>query len=423
MFHELLFLFSTMMQDSADIPHLFRTEYSKMVAVLCRTFGLDNIQFAEDVVSDTFLKAAETWGLKGMPEHPKAWLYQVAKNKAKDEFKRKKIYQEKVEIAIQDQQESSTHLHIDLSDANIEDSVLQMLFTVCDPVVSKEAQITFALRTLCGFGIEEIASGLLTTKSVINKRLYRTKEAFRKAKVDVQFPPEEALMERLDNVLSVLYLIFNEGYYSATSEKTIQKDLCIEAMRLLFLVLKYPPANLPKVNALMALFCFHASRFEARVAEDGTSILYEDQDQNKWDKELIEQGELFIRRATTDQRFSKYQIEAWIAFWHSRIQTNEHEKWNNILQLYNQLIQIEYSPVTALNRTYALAKVKGNDVALKEALKIDLAQHHLYHMLLAELYKGINDQKISEHLELALTLADTENDKQLIMNKLSEIKK
>ncbi|MBL4668732.1 MAG: sigma-70 family RNA polymerase sigma factor, partial [Flavobacteriales bacterium] len=399
------------------IPHLFRSEFSKIVSVLCKTFGLSNIQLAEDIVSDTLLKATETWGLKGIPENPIAWLYKVAKNLTLDYFKREKISIEKITPEFKNQHSNITEFEIDLSENNIEDSQLQMLFAVCNPAISKEAQITFALRVLCGFGIKEISNALLTNKATINKRLQRTKEVFRANETYLHFPTEKELTLRLNNLLSILYLLFNEGYYSSSSERTIQKELCVEAMRLLYMLLNYKPTNQSKTNALMALFCFQASRFDARVDQKGASILYEKQDKNKWDFELIKKGEYYVNESANDE-VTKYHLEAFIAFWHTRTDANENEKWENILQFYNKLIQIEYSPITALNRTYALAKANGKKEALKEALKIDLKDNHFYHTLIAEFYIGVNRTKQIEHLQLALKLADTGNDKQIISEKL-----
>jgi RNA polymerase sigma-70 factor (ECF subfamily) len=408
------------LKDNSLIPHLFRSEFSKIVSVLCKTFGLSNIQLAEDITSETFLKATETWGIKGIPDNPTAWLYKVAKNKAKDYFKREQVFVQKIIPELKHQKQSIAAFDLDLSEHNIQDSQLQMLFTVCNPIISKEAQITFALRVLCGFGIEEISKALLSNKATINKRLHRIKETFRKNKVDLTFPSEDELMNRLNNVLSVLYLLFNEGYYSTTSEKTIKKELCIESMRLLYMLLNYEPSNQPHVNALMALFCFHSSRFEARMDQNGELILYDDQDKEKWNFELIEKGEFYIKRSSAGNEITKYYLEALIAFWHTRIDADIKEKWENILQLYNQLIQIEYSPVTALNRTYALAMTDGKEKAIKEALKINLSQNHLYHTLLAELYDGGNHKKQIEHLQLALKLADTENERKVILKKLNK---
>ncbi len=409
------------MNNDPLIPHLFRSEYSKIVAVICKTFGLSNIQLAEDITSKTFLKASETWGLKGVPANPKAWLYTVAKNITKDHFKREKIFNQKIVPELKQKGNASFPTEIDLSDNHINDSLLQMLFTICNPMISKEAQLSFALRVLCGFGIKEISTALLTSKSTINKRLTRTKETFRKNKIKLKFPTQNELIHRLDNVLSILYLLFNEGYYSSSSEKTIQKELCFDAMRLLHMLLHYPPSNLPQTNALMALFCFHTSRFEARIDHNGAPVLYEDQDQNKWNLDLIQKGEYYLAMASSGNKISTYHLEASIAYWHTKIGIDSKEKWENILQLYNKLLQIKYSPVIALNRTYALSKARNKHIAIEQALKIDLQKNHLYHTLLADLYHGIDNQKEKHHLQIALKLADTENDRLVILGKIRNL--
>ena len=408
------------MTKNTLIPHLFRSEYSKIVAVLCKTYGFSTIDLAQDIVSETFLKATETWGLKGIPENPSAWLYTVAKNKTKDYFKREKIYTTKIETELKNNSENiSQPKEIDLSPSNITDSELQMLFTVCNPILSNQAQIALALRVLCGFGVDEIANALLSTKSTINKRLFRAKEKFRKNNIDLAYPASENIDNRLDNVLSILYLLFNEGYHSSTVEKTIRKDLCLESMRLLLLLINNDETNKTKTNALMALFCFHSSRFDARQNKQGEQILYHEQDDSKWDTELIEKGKYFLQYSTDSGKYTKYNLEALIAFWHTQLNVKETEKWENILQLYNQLIQIEYSPITAINRTYALFKTSTKSIALKEALKIGLDNNHFYHLLLVELY---NDKiKQLEHLNIAFTLANTKQDKAFINRKINQL--
>ncbi|MEM6700167.1 MAG: sigma-70 family RNA polymerase sigma factor, partial [Bacteroidota bacterium] len=190
------------MPTSALIPNLFRTEYSKMVAVLCKTFGLSNIQIAEDIVSDTFLLAAETWGTKGLPDNQAGWLYTVAKNRTKDYLKREKIRQEKVEPSLQRNQVAAYQLETDFSDQNITDSQLQMIFAICHPSIPAEAQIALGLRVLCGFGIDEIANALLSNKETINKKLYRAKNHLRNNKIELVFPENKILSDRLDNVLT-----------------------------------------------------------------------------------------------------------------------------------------------------------------------------------------------------------------------------
>ncbi len=405
------------MQEQQLIPNLFRTEFSKIVSVLCKSIGFSNIHLAEDIASDTFLIATETWSLKGIPDNPKAWLYAVAKNKAKDHFKRNSLFSKKIVPEISSKQETEYDIDIDLSDENIEDSQLKMLFTVCNPLLSTEAQVSLALRVLCGFGIEEIASALLTSKSTINKRLQRAKSSYRKHDIQLELPDPNELKERQENVLTIIYLLFNEGYYSSTAENKVRKHLCLEAMRLLYLFIDH--YNIPKANALMGLFCFHASRFSARADEMGKPILYENQNREQWDKELIQKGEHYLHQSAIGNVISKYHLEATIAYWHTK--PEEHElKWEKILQLYNHLLQIEYSPVVALNRTYALSRANSKEEAIKEALKIDLKNNHLYHVLLADLYKGIDQQLELKHLKIALSFVKTNNERQLIEAKLEK---
>ena len=196
------------MENRGIIPELFRTEFSKIVSVLCKTFGLSNIELAEDLVSDTFLAAAETWGLKGVPENPRAWLYTVAKNKARDTFRRQKVFREKIKPEFENKSTSAEVDEIDLSEHNIKDSQLKMFFAICNPIISSEAQIALALRILCGFSIPEIATAFLSTTDTINKRLYRAKEKLREDQIELAMPPSNTLERRLQNVLLVLYLLF-----------------------------------------------------------------------------------------------------------------------------------------------------------------------------------------------------------------------
>ncbi len=404
------------MDKTELIPNLFRSEFSKIVSVLCASFGIRNIELAEDIASDTFLSATERWSLKGIPANPTAWLYSVAKNKARDHFKRSSIYQEKVVPVLRSEEIDTDVESIDLSEKNIEDSQLTMLFAICNPSLSSEAQIALALRILCGLGIDEIASALLTSKSTINKRLQRAKASIREQKIDFQAPVGKEFEKRQENVLRIIYLLFNEGYYSSSVEKNTRKHLCLEAMALLLLYLK--SVSSPDGDALMALFCFHSSRFEAREDEMGNFILYEDQDTSKWSFDLIQKGEEYLKRSARGESISKYHLEATIAFWHSR--TNDIEKkWPPILQLYNQLLQIDYSPVAALNRTYALSKVKGKEIAISEALKINMDGNHLYHALLADLYQGIDKKASQKHLKRAFSLAQTQSEKALLQRKIN----
>ena len=402
------------------IPHLFRTEYSKIVSVLSKLFGFDQIEIAEDIAGDTFLTATETWGLKGIPPNPTAWLYNVAKNKAKNHLQRAKLFENIIAPEIKINLATNQEIELDLSESNINDSQLQMMFAICNPAISVESQIGLSLRILCGFGIDEIADAFLSNKETINKRLLRAKEKLRTEKVKIELPGMQEINVRLDVVLTTLYLLFSEGYYSTSQNKTLRKDLCLEAIRLCYMLVENNATNKPPVNALLSLMCFHASRFEARTDDNGELVLYNDQDSALWNKDLIEKGEYFLNQAAQGNKISKYHTEAAIAYWHT-IKDDSKNKWENILQLYNQLLQIEYSPMAALNRTFALSMANGKNAAIIEAEKLKLTDNHFYYVLLGELYTGIDNNKAKQHFESALILAKTETDKKTITVKIKTI--
>lgn len=403
------------------IPHLFRTEYQKIVSVLCNLFGIHHIEIAEDIVSDTFLTASETWAIKGIPKNPTAWLYTVAKNKTKNYFKRNDIFEKKIVTEIKyNSPINNPEIEIDLSDQNIADSQLAMLFTVCNPSNSDEAQIALALNLLCGFGINEIADAFLSNKEVIYKRINRAKEKLKEENIKIQNPNPPEIKERIDTVLKTIYLLFSEGYYSTSQNTTLRKDLCAEAMRLTYLLIQNKTTHLPATNALMALMCFHSSRFEARTTENGEIILYQDQDESLWNQELIDKGTYFLSQSSTGNTLSKYHLEAGIAYWHTQ-KKDTAEKWEHILELYNNLIILEYSPIVALNRTYSLSKVVGKQGAIAEAEKLQLTDNHFYYSLLGHLYSGYDNQKALQHFQTAFGLAKTNSDKNIINKNMLEL--
>ena len=207
------------------LPNLFKDEYKKLVAILAKKFGLQHIEMAEDIASDTFLLASETWGMKGIPENPTAWLYTVAKNRTIDMLRRNKNFNEKISPALKHESATTEELTLDLSQHNIKDSQLKMLFAICNTDIPEEAQIGLALRILCGFGIDEIAAAFLAEKDTINKRLYRAKQKLKKQNLSLALPENEQVKEKLFPVLRIIYLLFNEGYYSSTADKKIRKGL------------------------------------------------------------------------------------------------------------------------------------------------------------------------------------------------------
>jgi RNA polymerase sigma-70 factor (ECF subfamily) len=414
-----------MEKEFDSLKQLFQQEFAKMVAVISKQFGLQHIELAEDIVSDTFLTASETWGMKGIPPNPNAWLYSVAKQKTLYHFRRHKIYEQKVVPEIKAQLSPNEEPDvINFSQQNIRDSQLQMLFAICNPVIASEAQIGLALRILCGFGIDEIAEAFFTNKETINKRLFRAKEKLREGNVQL-IPIDNTLSDgelssRLDTVLHIIYLLFSEGYYSKTQNQVLRKDLCLEALRLGIMLTEFAGTNQPKTNALLALMCFHASRFTAREDSSGSSILYEQQNEELWDKDLIRQGEHFLSISAQGPEISSYHLEAAIAHWHCQKEDTQ-EKWDNILRLYDLLLQVNYSPGVALNRTFALYKAKGRETALAEALQLNLDNNHFYFTLLGELYKTVDNKKAKEHFERAYSLAKTQTDKQTIRGKIDRL--
>jgi RNA polymerase sigma-70 factor (ECF subfamily) len=409
------------MEEKELIPNLFRSEYQKIISVLCRLFGIQHIGIAEDIASDTFLAATEAWAIKGVPDNPTAWLYTVAKNKTKNYFKRTAIYEQKVSPEIKYAYggggEEPT---IDLSEKNIADSQLAMIFTVCNPCNPNESQIALALNLLCGFGTNEISDAFLTNREVIYKRISRAKDRLKEENIMIGQPSLPEIRERLDNVLKTIYLLFSEGYYSTSQNTTLRQDLCSEAMRLAYLLLQNKTTDLPAVNALMALMCFHTSRFGSRVDGEGHLILYRDQDETLWNGELIARGAYYLGRSSTGGSLSKYHLEAGIAYWHTQKEDNR-EKWENIMELYNNLILLDPSPLVALNRTFVLSKIKGREQAILEAEKLQLNGNQFYHSLLGHLHTGLDKELALAHYGKALSLARTTADQNLIKRNIGDL--
>ena len=392
-----------------------------MVAVISRQFGLQHIEIAEDIVSETFLLALEAWEVKGIPTNPTGWLYKAAKRKTLYHFRRNKILQDKVIPELTSNEQNSPEIpELDFSQQNIKDSQLQMLFAICNPAIASEAQIGLALRILCGFGIDEIVEAFLSNKETINKRLFRAKEKLRAEKVKMELPPENEIDRRLDNVLHIIYLLFNEGYYSKTQNQILRKDLCADALRLGTMLTEYEKTNLPKTNALLALMCFHASRFGARQTNVDPFVLFEQQNQELWDLPLIKKGYYFLNLSAQGDEVHSYHIEAKIAGWHC-VKEDTPEKWNDILHLYNQLLLVNYSPGVALNRTFALYKANGSKAALIEAEKLRLENNHFYFILLGELYKDLDANKAAFNFRRAHALAQTDTEKQILQAKIDSV--
>ena len=402
--------------EESDLIEIFKTEYSKLIAVLCQFYGVKEIQIAEDIVSETFFAAMKTWAHNGVPDNPSAWLRKVAKNKLLDQYKKNKIYRNNVLPNLNNEKD---HNHWkEISTDIIEDSQLKMIFVVCSPKVNDKAKICLALRILCGFNINEIAKGIFSNTETVNKILYRAKRKIKEEGILQLSLTKEDYEDRVMSVLRIIYLLFNEGYYSSINEQNLRVEICWEAMRLAIQLSQKAFKQQSSIDALISLMCFHASRFDARNAGDNNDLTFYQQDKSKWDRALITKGEKYLNQASKGKVVTKYHLEASIAYWHT---TDHLDKWENILQLYNRLLTIEYSSIIAMNRTYALAKANSVSQAIEEASKLELETNNLYYCLMAELYKMKGDKENEViFLRKALGLSKKKHEINLIKSKLEQ---
>lgn len=399
------------------LPHLFRQEYAKLTAVLSRGFGLEHIEVAEDIASETFLKATEHWPVHGIPDNPAAWLYTVAKNKVKDYLKRHQVFESRIKAEIAPDEAISGQT-FDFTEEIIADSQLSMIFAVCDSANPPAVQICLALQILCGFSVEEIANAFLLNKETIKKRLQRGRANLRTGGFQLRKLNENEINARLDAVLKTLYLVYNEGYFSQNEDAFIRKDLCSEAMRLTLLLVESNLTETNPASALLSLMCFQTSRLNARTDDTGQAILYEDQDRTLWDQFLIEKGNYYLFRAFTTREVSTYHLQAAIAYWHT---TDVEEKWMQILQFYDQLIILEYSPATAINRAFAFARVHGCERAIAEAEKLNLAGNSYYHGLMGYLYSTLRTDLALFHYRQALKSTRSSVERKVLADKITQL--
>jgi RNA polymerase sigma factor (sigma-70 family) len=406
------------------VDHLFRHESGKMLAVLTRIFGFKNIEQAEDIVHDTILKALETWKFGKIPENPQAWLYSAAKNKAIDVLRRQQLkYKIDSDIAylLKSEYTLAPALNEMFTENEIKDSQLRMMFACCNNAFSTEMQITLMLKTLCGLSSKEIGKAFLSSEDTIMKRLYRTKEKIREENVTLDYPGADAMTQRTDAVLKALYLMFNEGYNSSHPEKLIREDLCEEAMRLGILLSENPKTNLPQTHALLAMMCYHVSRFNTRLDDKGLIVLLKDQDRKQWNRFLIEKGNEYMNRSSSGASIHDFHIEAAIASVHANAHSYEETNWQIILEMYNTLLSRTANPMVALNRCLVLSEVEGCDKAIPELEKMKgLSENCYYQATLAEMYlKTGNKLKAKEILGKALSLTSSNAEIELIRRKIS----
>ena len=408
------------------VDNFFRLEAGRMVSTLTRIFGLDNIDLAEDVVQDAMVKALQQWSYGSIPANPSGWIMQVARNRALDILRRQTSFQKKegeISRSIETQLRSPAEFEQCFAETEIRDDQLRMIFACCHPILSRESQVTLTLKTLCGLGVAEIARSFLTSEDAIAKRLVRAKQRLREARVPFEIPAGEELTARLDSVLQVLYLLFNEGYNASQGQELIRWDLSTEAIRLSELLLEHPACNTPASNALQALMLFQASRFAARVADDGGLLLLDEQDRSRWNRAMIEWGTYFLEQSAAGEELSAFHLQAGIAACHSLAESYESTDWDTILSLYDLLIEIDPSPVAALNRAVALAKVQGAGAGLQAVAEIQnkkqISSYYLLHAVLAEFNLELgNLHSASEHLSKAIELTNAESEQAFLSRKL-----
>lgn len=422
------------MKTSFTINHLtdqlFRREAGKMVALLTKVFGTENLDISEDVVQDTFINAMQVWPLKGVPDNPSAWLFQVAKNKTIDILRRNKFsrqidFNDPGRTLLQSEYTLTTVVEKLWRDDEIQDDLLRMMFACCHPEIAVESQITLILKTLCGFSTSEIAKAFLTSEDTVSKRLYRTKNFFRERKIKPEFPAAEQLRQSTEAVLRSIYLIFNEGYNATHANELIRKDLLEQAIYLCKLLADNPNTALPEVYAAMALMCFHSSRINSRINEHGEIILLAQQDRSKWNRQLIEEGNTFLSKAAFGDMVSSYHVEAAIAYEHCIAETFDQTNWQHILSYYNLLVRMHPNSVVMLHRLTVIFKVFGADKTLEEIenaeYKRDWEKNYLYYALLGDIYAKTAPGKSAEYYQRAAEMTQSQAEKKLLQKKIVDL--
>ncbi|WP_303317067.1 sigma-70 family RNA polymerase sigma factor [Flavivirga abyssicola] len=405
------------------IDHLFRYHSGKMVSVLTRIFGLSNLEIIEDAVQDTFIKASISWRTK-QPDNPEAWLTQAAKNRILDIFR--KLNTEKKHLPNIIHGTNAIAINELFLDTEIEDSQLRMIFTACHPKLDPRDRISFALKTVSGFSIKEIASALLTKEDSIKKRLTRARKSIQQSQLKFQIPQGPSLPQRLESVMEVLYLIFNEGFHSNRKDTLIRKELCGEAMRLCKMLLKNKHTRTPEVYALFALMCFHSARIETKTNADDELLDLKTQDRSQWHFPLINLGNKMMNKAVDTSTFSCYHYEAAIAVEHLRARRFEDTNWGKILHWYECLHAIQPMPIHLLTMAVVCLQNKDYETSKKYLDQIkpeDFVQRaYLYHGTLSDYYYATNNlEKAIKHIDYAINMVTNKFEKSYLQKKKSDL--
>jgi RNA polymerase sigma factor (sigma-70 family) len=408
------------------VEHLFRHEWGKMVSRLTSIFGIDRLNLAEDLVQEALARALQTWPYYGVPKNPAAWIMQVSKNLAIDYVRREKVFRDKEAEIISLLEQHNTVSNRSPSFAEeIKDDSLRMMFVCCHPIVPREAQVALALKILCGFSPAEIGKALLASEAAVAKKLTRAKEKIRSAGIPFAVPTGKELSERLAGVLQTLYLLFNEGYKASSGPRLVREELCHEAIRLTSFLAENPVGNCPKVHALLALMLFNAARLPTRIDSNGNILLLKEQDRSRWNRPLISRGMFHFSQSAAGDEISEYHIQAGIAACHCAAPDYDSTDWLNILSLYDGLIEIDDSPVVALNRAVAIANVHGVEAGIEAVAAIPgrakLDAYYLLYAVLGEFEAQLNHRDAAAgYFRRALELADTRSERQFLAKKLKE---
>lgn len=396
---------------SQVVEHFFRHESGRLHGALTRLLGPENLSLVEDVAQGALLKAMRTWSIGRIPPNPSAWITRVAMNLARDALRHRRMAHSKEDnIILHIEQLSPETKSAGDSGPEIRDDALRLMFVCCHPSLAPDAQVVLALKILCGFSTGEIARAFLSSEAAIEKQLTRTKQRIRDAGIGFEIPVGEELSQRLDGVLTALYLLFNEGYKASAGDQLLREDLCQEAIRLASLLVTHPVGNTPRSHALLALMLLTAARFPARQSGDGSILRLDDQDRSKWDKALIGRGLLHLVRAADGEEVSEYHLQAGIAACHCTAPDHGSTDWERILRHYDALIRIKPSPIVALNRAVAVANVRGPEEGLKALDEIQprerIESHYLFHAVHGELHWRMNNHRAAaQSFRRALQLA------------------
>jgi RNA polymerase sigma-70 factor (ECF subfamily) len=403
------------------LDSVYRAESGRILATLIRLLG--DFDLAEDAVHDAFTAALERWPKEGVPENPRAWLVSTGRFKAIDLLRRRARFDASQE-KIAEQFESQSNEFKGVEDETVEDDRLRLIFTCCHPALAPEARVALTLREVCGLTTEEIARAFLIGAPTLAQRIVRAKAKIREARIPYQVPSPAELPDRLQTVLQVIYLVFNEGYSASSGALLTRADVSAEAIRLARLLLKLLPE--PEVIGLLALMLLQESRRLARVTPSGDLILLEDQDRSLWNRDQITEGKALVERALSSRRFGPYTLQAAIAAVHSEAESSDTTDWAQIVALYSVLARAEPSPIVELNRAVAIAMRDGPEAGLKliEALlaRGDLTDYHLAHAARADFYRRLGktaEARIS--YERALILAQQEPECRFLKSRLAEL--